>query len=484
MPMRDMVLVLNFDDTASRAVTRKLRSERVMCKIVPGSTPLEEIQSMEPLGLILAGGSAGRNPGGLDDRILKMGAPVLALGDAAGLMLTLLGGSAGERALWGAVTAVSYKASPLFDNVESGERLLPCAREFQLPPQLQALCFAQEIIVGFAHESLPLYGMQIQVEQNDPDGSMMLRNFALNICGCTAWWDDDAFVTRAVEEIGRVTGGGRAVCAVSGGLDSGVSALLAFKALGANLKCIFVDTGLLRDREGDDFIAFYRDALGMDITRVSAQDRFLEALRGVESADEKRRIVFELLQTVLRETAEKLGPFDVEIRNNSCSDIMFGGGEDQRILDNIPVIEPVRELFSDEIRRVADFLGIPGDLISRQPFPACGLAQRILGEVTLDRLKTLRAADAIFRSELQRSSAAKRLWQYFALLFPLPGEEKGCSICLRAVQSSERVQAYAARLPYDVLENVVDLILRDQKDVRRVVYDLSPSSNYSGIEWQ
>lgn len=483
--MRDMVLVLNFDDDASRAVTRKLRSERILARILRCDTALEDIQAQEPLGLILAGGSNGQNPAGLDERILQSGIPTLALGDAAGLMLTLLSGSAGETELRGAVTALTYQSSPLFTGLENGERMLPCARSFRLPERVFPLCFAQEIIVGFAHESLPLYGMQIEVEQNDPDGSLMLRNFAVNICGCTTWWDDDAFITRAVQEIGQIAGSGKAVCAITGGLASGVSALLAYKALGQNLKCIFVDTGLLRDRESDDVLAFYRDTIGMDITRISAQQRFLEALRGIVLPDEKRRAIRELLNRILREEQEKLEPIATLIKGTSYSDIMFVSAPSAPPpSSSIHLIEPVRELFRDEIRRVADFMGIPDDLISRQPFPGSGLATRILGEVTEERLTTLRAADAIFRGELKASSAAKRLWQYFALLYPLPGNESQSVICLRAVQGGERSQAYAARLPYDVMENVVDLIMRDQKSVCRVVYDLTPSSNYSGIEWQ
>jgi len=483
--VRDMVLVLNFDDEASRAVTRKLRSEKVYCKIVPGDISLEDIQAQEPLGLLLAGGTSGQCPVRLDYRIPQSGIPVLGLGDAAVMLLSRLGGTAGETVFQGAVIGLTYKPSPLLSGIEDGERMLSCAKELHLSPQTVPLCYAQEIIVGFAHESRPVYGMQFQVEQNDPDGSMMLRNFALNICGCTTWWDEDAFITRAQEEISRVVGQGRAVCALTGGLASGVSALLAHKALGRNLKCVFVDTGLLREREGDDFIAFFRDTVGMDITRVYAQDRFLEALRGIVKPEEKRRAIGRLLHTILQEEQEKLGDFDVVIRGTSCTDLMFSKGQEIPALTGKgSSVEPVRELFHDEIRRIADFLGIPAELTGRQPFPGSGLALRIMGEATPERVRTLRAADAVFRSELQRSSAAKKLWQYFAVLWPMPGDEKNVMICLRAVYSSERTQAYAARLPYDVMENVVELILRDQKNVCRVVYDLSPSSNYSGIEWQ
>ena len=483
--MRDMVLVLNFDNTASRAVTRKLRSERIFCKIVPGNISLEEIQAQEPLGLLLAGGVKGETPSGLDARIPSAGIPTLALGDAAALLLERLGGEAGEPALQGAVMELRYQDSPLLRDVEDGERLLSCARVLRLPADVKPLCRAQETVIGFAHESLPLYGMQFQVEQNDPEGAMLLRNFAFNICGCTAWWDEDAFVNRATEEISRVTKEGRAVCAMTGGLNSGVCAMLAHKALGDRLKCIFVDTGLLREREGDDAIAYYRDQVGMDITRVNAGSRFLDALRGIIDPEEKRRVIGETFRQILGEEEAKLGSFTTVIRGVSCNDVMFGHAPSTSAIGAEAIsIEPVRDLFKEEIRGIAAFLGMPQEIAARQPFPGSGLALRILGEVTEERLRTLRAADAIFRAEMLRSGASKRLWQYFAVLLPLPGNASGCAVCLRAVHASERSQAYAARLPYDVMENVVDLIQRDLPQVRRVVYDLTPSANYTGVEWQ
>lgn len=483
--MRDMVLVLNYDDSASRAVTRKLRSERVFCKIVPGNITLEAIQAQEPLGLLLAGGVSGRTPAGLDGRIPSSGIPMLALGDAAASLLQCLGGEVGEPVLQGAVMELTYQESPLLREVENDERLLQCAREMRLPPQVRPLCSAQETVIGFAHESLPLYAMQFQVEQNDPEGSAMLRNFAFNICGCDAWWDENAFVGRAVEEIRRLTGDGRAVCAMTGGLDSGVSAMLAHKALGDRLKCIFVDTGLLREREGQDMLAYYRDEIGMDIACVSAEERFLNALQGVTDPEEKRKTISGLIRQVLRETEEGLGGFNAVIRGTSCNDVMFGNRPAiPAAAADVPLIEPVRDLFKEEIRSVADFLGMPQEIIARQPFPASGLALRIVGEVTEKRLRVLREADAVFRSELARSGASKRLWQFFAVLLPLPGNERENVVCLRAVYASESSQAYAARLPYDVMENVAELIRRDLPDVSRVVYDLTPGENFASIEWQ
>lgn len=483
--MRDLMLVLNFDDAASRAVTRKMRAEKIFCKIVPGNLPLEGVLAQDPRGLVLSGGATGDPSSGLDERILLSGIPTLALGDAAALLLQALGGEPGEKALFGAVMNLRYEENVLTQGIENGERLLQCARAFQLPSALTPVCRAEELVIGFAHETLPLYGFQIQTEQNDLEGSMLLRNFALSVCGCTAWWDDGAFVSRAVEEIGRTVGGGRAVCVTTGGIDSGVSALLAFKALGSRLKCVFVDAGLLCDRESEEFLRYYRDEIGMDILRIPAEDGFLKALQGASDPEEKRRAINGRMREILREAFGQVGAFDAVIRGTCYNDIMFGPGK-RRLMpeEAVQEIYPVQELFKDEIRRVGEYMGIPQELLSRPSFPGSSLALRVLGEATADKLRVLRAAEAIFRSEVCRSGANKRLWQYFAVLASMPGEKDAHVICLRAVHASERGMAYAARLPYDVTENAADRILRECPQVRRVLYDLTPSSHYSGIEWQ
>ena len=484
--LRDMVLVLNFDDAASRCVTRKLRFERIYCKIIPGDTALEEIMAQEPLGLIVCGGAKGERPEGLDERVLRMELPILALGDAAAALLLSLGGGVGERVYEGAVVSLHYQENPLTQGIEACERLLPIARALQLPQGVNPICRAEDTVIGFAHESRPLFGLQFQPERNDMEGAMLLRNFALSVCGCTTWWDDDAFVTRAVEEIQRVTGDGRAMCSMTGGITSGVSALLGFRALGSQLNCVFVDTGLLRDHESEDFLSFYQDQIGMRIIRVSAEERFLQSLRGVTRSEEKKRVISELMRRIIRETAEGLGKIDVVIRGTCYNDIMTGRVSMPLLADEtVPEIRPIRELFKDEIRRVGDYLGIPQEIVSRQPFPGSGLALRILGEVTPARLRILRAADNIFRDEVKRSSAGKKLWQYFAVLSPIPESgEDAYVICLRAVNATERSLAYAARLPYEVTENTVERIMHLLPQVKRVIYDLTPSSNYAGIEWQ
>lgn len=482
--MRDMLLVLNFDNAASRTITRKLRSERIMCKIVPGDISLDEVESQSPLGLVLAGSKQlpDCQP---DGRLFVCGLPILAVGAASGLLLSAIGGQMGEETLESGLFTLQYRHPILFKGMEDGDRMIRNLRSMMLPGTANAICTCEGKAIGFAHNQKPLFGFQTEVEQSDTELSQILHNFAVDICGCTTWWDDDAFVTRAIEEIRRITGDGTAICAMTGGLDSGVSALLGFRALGERMKCIFVDTGLLRKDEVSSFLAFYREQLGMDILCVQAQERFLQALQGVSDPKEKRYLIGTTMQQVLNEEKSRLGPCQAIIGGTSFNDIMFGKGDKRPLLSgDVPLMEPVRELFKDEIRRIGNYLGIPGDVLSRQPFPGSGLALRIMGEVTQERLETLRTADHIFREEINEAHAERKLWQYFAVLSTLPGDENRGVICLRAVHASDQSLAYAARLPYDVMENTTKRILEALPHIRRVVYDLTPSTNYAGIEWQ
>lgn len=491
--MRDMVLIINFDELNSRSVARKLRAERVYCKIVPATVTLEEVKAQEPLGLILTGASKGMNTlPGFDQQLLCLGVPILALGDAGAVLCSLLGGHPEDSFLERSAALVTYdEEHPLFFDVAEGERMMASVRPLTLCETLNPAAWVGDAVIGFVHKELPICGLQFQVEQNDPDGIQILANFALQVCGCTAWWDNEAFITRAVEEIQRVVGEGTALCALSGGVDSAVCALLGHKAIGARLKCIFVDTGLMRKDEGDILVPYYQNTLGLNITRVNAGDRFLRELAGVSDPKEKQQIIHRLLQDILDDEVKKTPDADVLLEGTNYTDTMHHN--DVEIAPaalrlhsrQATIVTPVRELFKDEIRRVGETMGLPPEIYSRQPFPGSGLAIRILGEVTPDRLHILQEADAIFLDEIAQSGQGKRLWQYFAVLSDNPRNEfRGVVICLRAVHASEGTGAMAARLPYDLLERTVDRILKALPQVARVVYDLTPSGSYAGIEWQ
>lgn len=489
--MRDMVLVLSFDGANGRSVARKLRAERVYCKIVPADVAPEDVKNQEPLGLILAGSSQGAlSLPGFHRELLDIGLPVLALGDAAAAVCGILGGQVADTFLEQNAAPVTYQAGlPLFEEVTEGERMMTFVRPLTLEEGLTPAAFTGESVIGFADPEKRLYGLQLQVEQNDPDGIMILANFAIKVCGCTPWWDSAAFIQRAVDEIRRVVGEGTALCAISGGIDSGVCAMLGHKAVGMRLKCIFVDTGLLRKGEGDFVMSYYRDALGLNIVRVDAADRFLRELSGITDPERKSQTVMRLLQDVLNAEVSKTPDVNVLLEGTNYSDYAFSSADmpisvSMRSRKAI-LVEPVRELFKDEIRRVGEEMGMPPELTTRQPFPGAGLALRILGDVTSQRLQVLREADAIFLEEVAQSGQGKRLWQYFAVLSDMAlAGLSGMAISLRAVHASESSAAMAARLPFDLLERVSSRILKALPQVVRVVYDLTPSHNFTGIEWQ
>lgn len=487
--MRDMVLVLSFNESAGRAIARKLRGERFYCKIVPGNLSAAQAREEAPLGLVLAGGNQGSEQlEGFDPEILLMGVPMLALGDAALGLAAQLGGKAETECLPRQVAPVHYEEGPLFENLSDSERLLDGVRPMLLPETLKPAFVAMESHLGFSHQSLPLYGIQIQMEPNDPDGVQILVNFAQSICGCTPWWDNDAFVERAVAEIRRVVGSeGRAICAMSGGVDSGVCALLGHMAIGHRLQCIFVDTGLLRKDEGDQVTAFYQDTMGLNLRRIDARDRFITALQGVSKDNEKQRIIDQLLADVLQEALQECEGAQVLLRGLNYNDLIEADPESDLLISlfeegQIQVVDPVRDLFKDEIRRVGDDLGLPPSIVGRQPFPGGGLALRIMGEVTVEKVEILREADAIFRQEVEASGQGRKLWQHFAMLCPNP-IDGSLIVCLRAVHASDGVKAMPGRLPYDLLERATARI-QETLPISRVLYDLTPSTHYKGIQWQ
>ena len=312
--MSDLLLILNYDAAGSRAIARALRAEHICCKIVTPDISAEDVTAQQPQGLILAGGVNGAVPGGIDPDLLTGAWPVLALGDAAAMLCRKLGGDALETALCGVVGAVTFEPSPLTEGLESCERMLRSVRRLRLPASARTLAHSHEETVGFMHHVLPIYGVQFSLESNDTDGIQLLLNFALTVCGCTRWWTFEGFMDRTVEEIRAAVGDGQAICALTGGLDSAVAAMLAHRALGGRLQCLFIDTGLMRENEADQFLAYFRDQAGLNIAPIPAQDRFLSALAGITDPGKKRHIIAAALQTTLDEAANSLGTFSAILR--------------------------------------------------------------------------------------------------------------------------------------------------------------------------
>lgn len=488
--MRDMVVLINLDGVACRSMVRKLRGEHIYCRILPPEATDADVREQEAQGVLLAGGATGEAVVIPHlEQLLATGLPVLGMGDAALTLALCLGGGLGTRADAPQVAQVHYDVEePLFAQVEDGERYLPALRTVQPPEGATVIARTEAGALGFRAAEKPVYALAFHAEQNDPDGVQILLNFCKAVCGCTLWWSNQAFMERARQEIERMAAGGEAVCALSGGVDSGVCAVLGNMALGHRLHCIFVDTGLLRKGEGDRVMAYYKDDVGLNLKRVDARDIFLPALAGVTAPAEKEQVIFALLKGILEKEIAALPQVRLIIQGTNYSDTL--SREHQFPLtpvhDTICMAEPVRDLFKDEIRRVGEELGLPTMIIQRQPFPGSGLALRILGEVTEERLNILREADAAFREEIEQAGLSRRLWQYFATLAvdPLPGREQKYIVILRAVQAADGAAATASRLPHDLLERVCRAIRQRTPQVGRVLYDLTPSDNYAEIEWR
>lgn len=478
---QDLILVLNFNDAASRETARKLRGERICCRILPGDSTLEQIKELAPKGLILAADAEENNGEGFDNRILQENVPILAWGSAAGFMLKLAGGLVGEELFETRFLPLEFRKSVLTEGITDQERMLKKVKNLEPGGCMTAICLSGDTVIGYSHDVLPLFGLQIEVEQNDPDGARIMRNFAVDICGCTDSWNDEAYVNSQVEQIRSQAGDGSVMCAVTGGLDSAVSAALAYRAVGKKLKCILIDTGLMHEQECLRFVRFFGDEMGMDVLLIDAAREFLNALQGVTEQIRKREIIGAKLREILLREMNRIPDVKLLIRGTNCSDVM------QRTFENvpddlpIPVCEPLRDLFKDEIRRVAEYLGFPSRYVTAQPFPGTGMAMRIHGEVSEAALTAVREADRIFNEELL-NAGVKRLMKSFAAVDPLP-EQKGIIVILRAVQSGENLSANPARLPYDILENTVQRVTREIPGVKRVFYDLSTAKDFSEIEY-
>ncbi len=482
--MHDTIVVFCKSSSLSGLIARTLRYRQVYSLPLPPESAPEEVLSLSPRGAVIAGG-AQDVPEALVRALLQAGVPVLALGCAAAGVCRCFGGQCADEApVRGAVT-LSLSESPLFEDVESGERVLHCLCEMTLPEGASVLATATERPIGFALSDLPLYALQYPVERNDPDAAQMLCNFAVSLCGCARTWDEDAIIDQAVERIRASAPEGRVLCAVSGGVDSAVCARLASLAVGDRLICVFVDTGLFRSDEPDMVISTFMETMGLVVAHVDASEAFMQALCGVTDFKTKERVASELMTRVLRKQLS----FDPAIRTivmgANLSDTLFGfsPSEAHQRADGETVIlcAPICDLFKEEVRRLAKALSLPDSVAERQPFPASGLALRVYGQVTEERLQILRKADRIFREEICAGGFEKRLWQYYATLVDSPDNPGGYAICLRALQASQG-GATSARLPFDVLERAAERIRRELPEATRVVYDLTPSAHYGELE--
>lgn len=476
----DMLLILDFGGLQAQAVAHRLRGESVYCEILPWDTSAEQALAKEPKGIVLAGGAddADRD---CAEGFYAAGLPMLCLGYSARAAVRRFGGRAEGPALERKIAHIEFGADPLFAELSECDRFFERADALELPEGFELIASGGADAAYVCAEKR-IWGLQFYPEPNDPDGLRILSNFA-DICDCAKEWTVGNFIDASIDRIRAQVGGGDAFIAISGGVDSTVCAVLMHRAIGRRMHCVHVDTGLMRKHEAEQIEKMFGD-MGMDLRVVHAKERFLQSLRGAAGSDEKRRIIGEEFGRALEEEAQRMGEGDHLVQGTIYTDVLgaddASGGFTLAGRSFAGLVEPLRMLFKDEVRRLGVALGLPEEMVYRQPFPGPGLAVRCMGEVTEEKLEILREADAIFREEIQAAGLDKRIRQYFAVL--TGGQAGGHIVALRAVNTIDAARASAVRLPYDLLERCVERIMGEIKGVERVVYDISGSP--AGVEWE
>lgn len=490
----DFIVVLDFGGAEAQSMARKLRGENVYCEVLDCGTKLDEILKGQPKGVLMAGGEADDVLRYCDPRIFECELPILAMGASAAFMVSGTGGQALGVQQKDASEQISLTDSPLFGELTGSDRFIKRVRSFELPEGFMPIAFTENgQVLAFSCEERKLYGLQFYAESNDPDGLSILSNFALTICGIEPWWDMRAFVNMQIEKMRQAVGDGEALISISGGVDSSVCAALMHKAIGERLRCIYVDTGLMRKGETELVMQAFMDEQGIELICVDAKERFLECLAGLDSPEDKREAVDRTFSEIFAEEARKYPAAACIAQGTIYPDVLASDRTERACFGvgaGLTLLEPISVLFKDEVRLAGEVLNIPAELISRQPFPRPGLAVRIIGEVTREKLDMIREADAIFRHEIADAGLDKRIWQYFALLTGdksygvIDGRQVyGSCVALRAVSSQDAITAMAYRLPYDLLERVAQRITGEVAGVNRVLYDITSTASAS-IEWE
>lgn len=513
----EFVLILDYGSQYSQLIARRVRELGVYSELHPFSTPLARIKQLNPRGIILSGSPYSTYEKGApisSPELFNLGIPILGICYGLQLLGLQLGGGVDKAARreYGHAKLVVDDDTDLFRNLPPDDRrgmtvwMSHGDHLTAMPVGFEAIGHSDNApICAIRNREKRIYGVQFHPEVvHTPRGKDVLKNFLYHICGCKGGWSPSLFIGSAIDDIRATVGKGKVICALSGGVDSSVAAVLLHKAIGDQLYCIHIDNGLMRKSESESVIATFRDSFLMRLDYVDASKRFLSGLRGVSNPERKRKIIGKLFIDVFEKEARKIGKVDFLAQGTLYPDVIEStsfrgpsvtikshhnvGGLPRRM--KLRLVEPFRELFKDEVRAVGTELGLPEDLIWRHPFPGPGLAVRILGSVTNERLDLLRDADAIFVDEIKKAGLYRSIWQGFVVLLPVKsvgvmgdGRTYEKAVAIRAVSSVDGMTADWSRIPHDVLASISSRITNEVRGINRVVYDIS-SKPPATIEWE
>lgn len=517
---RQMIAILDFGSQYSELIARRIRETQVYSEVLSYRTTAEQLRQINPKGIILSGGPSSvytPNAPECDPQIWHLGIPILGVCYGMQLMVKQLGGNVqpAERKEYGKASLLIDDPTDLLTNVEEGTTMWmshgdSCA---QLPTGFEVLAHTENTpCAAIANYDQKLYGVQFHPEVvHSVGGLALIRNFVYHICECEPTWTTAAFVEEAIREIRAQVSDKRVLLALSGGVDSSTLAFLLHRAIGNRLTCVFIDQGFMRKLEPERLVKLFQEQFHIPVEYVDARDRFLALVAGVTDPEEKRRRIGHEFIQVFEEASKNLGPFDYLAQGTLYPDVIESADTNvdpktgERVAVKIKshhnvgglpkdlrfkLVEPLRKLFKDEVRKVGRQIGLPEEIVLRQPFPGPGLAIRILGEITAERLEILREADLIVRQEINRRGIYHDFWQAFAVLLPIRsvgvmGDQRTYAypIVLRLVSSEDGMTADWARVPYDVLEAISNRIVNEVAGVNRVVYDIT-SKPPGTIEWE
>jgi GMP synthase (glutamine-hydrolysing) len=512
------IVVVDFGGQYTQLIARRIREQEVFSAILPCTAALQEIRALEPVGIVLSGGPSSVYDAGApacDSNVLELGLPVLGICYGMQWMAHTLGGRVerAKRREYGPAELGIGEPSPLFKDLPRQLKVWESHGDHvvSLPQGFQITGRTENAIAAVENRAKKFYGLEFHPEVNHTDrGTEILGNFVFEVCGATRNWNRAGFITSTIEALRRQTDGARAICALSGGVDSAVAAALVDRAIGDRLTNLFVDTGLLRRNEFQDTLQLLRKRLNLKVMGIDRSERFLARLEGIMDPEEKRKRIGAEFISVFADEARKLIreseglPIKFLVQGTLYPDVIESisvkgpsavikshhnvGGLPEKI--PFGLIEPLRDLFKDEVRLIGRELALPEEILLKHPFPGPGLAVRLLGEVTRDRLETLRGADAIVVEEIRRAGLYDKVWQAFAVLLPVQsvgvmgdGRTYGCTIAVRVVDSLDAMTADWSRLPREVLERISARVVNEVPGVNRVVYDIS-SKPPSTIEWE